>query len=306
MNAPAGNEAKPSGYDRLVQFMHYVPGGALLFAVMPLLFLGYFAWYHWGAEHLDKALYAVRLENLVTTPQPTWIRNSRVREEVFENGGLGQLSLLDPQASATIAHAFESHSWVARATRVTKMAGGKVVVDISYRRPVAMIRYEGSDSTGQQPAQKGFYPVDEAGVILPTSDFDPSQVLNYFIVHAEGAVPPTDVGMAFADTRIKQALELCRFLEPKRLELQLSQIHVVRDDRWASANPWLMYLTTTDNRRIHWGHAPGTESPNEPLAQDKLTRLIRWRADGAATIELDLSSPAPYENRLTSGAPQSK
>ncbi len=291
MNAPQGNETKPTKYQQLLQWMHYIPGGALLFAVMPLMILGYFAWYHWGAEHLDKALYAVRLEDLTCTPQPTWIRSSDVKKEVYKNCGLDQLSLLDPQASATIARAFESHNWVARVQRVTKLSGGKVVVDVNYRRPVAMIRSD-------DPTAKGYYPVDEQAVILPTADFDPSQVMNYFVIQAEGATSVE--GMAFTDMRIRHALELCRFLESKRVELRLAKIQVVREEQWVSANPWLLFVSTSDNRRIFWGHAPGVESPGELQAPAKLARLIQWRSDPNASIELDLTAPSSPEKRLSS------
>jgi len=300
--ASKDKEVKPSGLQSLALWMRYVPGGGLLFAVAPLLVLGYFAWYYWGAEHLDKALYAVKLENLVATPQPTWIRTSQVREEVFESGGLGQLSLLDPQASATIAHAFESHSWVQRATRVTKLAGGKVTVDIVYRRPVAMIHYDGNDSNSSSAEiKKGFYPVDEEGVILPTTDFDSSQVKAYFLIYAEGATPPSEVGMVFSDPRVKQSLELCRLLESKRVELRLERIYVMRDDRLGGPSPWLIRLWTSDQRQIDWGHAPGSESPGEPSAQEKLAKLLKWRVEAGSSLELDLAKPLSIESKLTGG-----
>ena len=301
MAASKDKEVKPSGLQQFAQWMHYVPGGALLFAVAPLLIIGYFAWYYWGAHHLDTALYAVKLENLVTTPQPTWIRSTKVRDEVFNAGGLGQLSLLDPQASATIAHAFESHSWVQRTTYVKKNADGKVNVDLIYRRPIAMIHYKSSDlSPNSVQVKEGYFPVDEEGVVLPMVDFDQSQVPNYFLVYLEGATPPSDVGMPFSDLRIRQALVLCRYLESIRVEMRLQAIYIVRDIHLGDLNPWGLCIQTSDKRRIIWGHAPGAESPNEPLAQEKLAALTQWRADTRGTIEIDLTKPQAFESKLTS------
>jgi hypothetical protein len=279
--------------------MRYIPGGALLFAVTPLLILGYFAWKNWGAEHLDVALYAVRIENLVTTPQPTWIRNSKVREEVFKNSGLGQLSVLDPQASATIAHAFGSHSWVQRASRVQKLPGGKVTVDIVYRRPIAMVYYDGNASPNSAKIKNGFFPVDEEGVVLPLADFDESQVRSYFVVIAEGATPPSEVGMTYSDTRIKQALLLCRLLDSSRAELRLSGISVERDDRLGGPSPWVMHIRTSDNRLINWGHSPGSEAPGEPTAQEKFANLVKWHTEANSTLQIDLTRPLIRETRLT-------
>jgi len=281
--------------------MRYVPGGALLFAVTPLLILGYFAWKNWGAEHLDVALYAVRIENLVTTQQPTWIRNTKVREEVFKNSGLGQLSVLDPQASATIAHAFESHSWVQRASRVQKLPGGKVTVDIVYRRPIAMVYYDGHANPSSTKVNKGFFPVDEDGVVLPLADFDENQVRSYFVVIAEGATPPSEVGMTYADTRIKQSLLLCRLLDSARVELRLEGIMVERDDRMGGPTPWVMHIKTSDNRFINWGHAPGSEVPDEPTAQEKFANMIKWNADASSTLQIDLTKPLTRETKLTIG-----
>lgn len=301
MAASKDKEVKLSGLQMIAHWMHYVPGGALLFAVLPLLILGYFAWLYWGAEHLDRALYAVKIENVVVTPQPTWIRNTNVREEVFNNGALGQLSVLDPQASATIAHAFASHSWVQRVARVQKLTGGKVTVDIVYRRPIAMVRYEGGNLNPiSSQIKKGYYPIDEEGVILPTADFDSSQVTAYFLIDAEGATPPSDVGMAFSDTRIKQSVVLCRALEAVRVDLRLLWIRVNRDDRMGGPNPWVLHIETSDKRSIFWGHAPGLEVSGEPSAQAKLTNLIKWHADTNSTLQIDLTRPFILDTKLTS------
>ncbi len=299
MAATKEKEVKPSGLQNLAQWIRYIPGGALIFAITPLLILGYFAWKNWGAEHLDVALYAVRIENLVTTPQPTWIRNTKVREEVFKDSCLGQLSVLDPQASATIAHAFQSHSWVQRASRVQKLPGGKVTVDIVYRRPIAMVYYDGQASPAAATDKKGFFPVDEDGVVLPLADFDQSQVRNYFVVIAEGATPPSDIGMTYSDTRIKQSLLLCRLLEPARVELRLELIDVERDNRMGGPNPWVMRIKTSDNRIIHWGHAPGSEAPGEPTAQEKFNNLIAWHTDASSTLQIDLTKPLTRDTKLT-------
>ena len=281
--------------------MQYIPGGALLFAIAPLLILGYLAWKNWGAEHLDVALYAVRIENLVATPQPTWIRTTKVREEVFKNSGLGQLSVLDPQASATIAHAFESHSWVQHASRVQKLPGGKVTVDIVYRRPIAMVYYDSRANPISAQIEERFFPVDEEGVVLPTEDFDKSQVRSsYFMVIAEAATPPSDVGMTYSDTRIKQALALCRWLDPVRVELRLERIIVERDERVGGPSRCVMRIITSDKRIMNWGHAPGCEVPGEPTAKEKLTNLIKWNADASSTLQIDLTKPLVLESRLTS------
>ena len=66
-------------------------------------------------------LYSLSPEDLVVTPQPDWIKPN-VANEVFEEH-LGDISLLQPNASATIAQAFEAHYWVKSASRVAKASG---------------------------------------------------------------------------------------------------------------------------------------------------------------------------------------
>ena len=68
-----------------------IPGGAVLFAVLALVVLGYFGWFYYGADHLDRALYSLKLENLTVTPQPAWIK-SNVADEVFSHGRLDRIS----------------------------------------------------------------------------------------------------------------------------------------------------------------------------------------------------------------------
>ncbi|MCA9194625.1 MAG: hypothetical protein KDB03_22795, partial [Planctomycetales bacterium] len=141
---------------RMTSIVHHIPGGALIFSILPLTVLGYLAWFLWGAQHIDIALYSLKREHLIVTPQPNWI-SSDVVQEVFENGRLSSISLLAPDSNATIAHAFQAHPWIRRATRVSKRPGAKVEVDLVYRKPLAMVFYE---------KKRGLFPVDDEGIVL--------------------------------------------------------------------------------------------------------------------------------------------
>ncbi len=270
---------KKSFRQRALAVLQYIPGGALLFAIVPLVILGYFGWFYYGADHLDQAFYSIRAENLAVTAQPPWIK-SNVAEEVFENGRLDRISLLDPQAGATIAQAFEAHTWVKSTTRVTKSAGGKVKVDIVYRRPAAMVYYRPPDSEqdagGTSREDSGFFPVDDEGIFLPTSNFEESQVQEYFWIFADGARPAGDVGMPFGDSRVNEALILCGLLEPLRERFRLQFIYVDQDNASNSPSPWIMSLVTRDRYQIIWGHAPSSEAGGEPPANEKMARMVAW------------------------------
>ncbi len=258
-----------------------------MFAVVPLLVLGYLGWYYYGADHIDLALYSLRKENLNASRQPDWIQ-AKVVDEVFTKGALDQLSLLEPNATATIAQAFEAHNWVKSTTRVTKSSGGKVEVDLIYRKPAAMVYYAPQDrpdrqsqangSTESVGLQRGFYPVDSEGIILPTEDFGRDDIWKYFQVFAEGARPAGDIGMSFGDSRISEALSLCKYLQDVRDELQLQEIWVHRDPQSVGPSPWIMTVVSRDKHRILWGHAPDLEPVGEHKAEYKQARLSAWLA----------------------------
>lgn len=258
-----------------------VPGGGLLFAVVPLLIVGYLGWYHYGAEHLDRTLYSLREENIELTPQPEWIHGD-VRAEVYRSGTFSQISLLEPQATATIAHAFDAHTWIKSTNRVRKTSGGKVKVDVVYRRPAAMVFYRPAPAIGTQSVKvnQGLcFPVDDEGFVLPSDDFASAEVHNYFMIFAPNAAPAGDIGMAFGDDRILEALKLCKLLEPQRHALKLACIYVEPDaieQQLGAMSSWILNITTEDKRNIVWGHSPGKETKDEPHMEEKVASLQTW------------------------------
>ncbi|MCC6507817.1 MAG: hypothetical protein IT423_01820 [Pirellulaceae bacterium] len=290
----------PTFWQRLAERVRNTAGSGLAFALIPLLILGYLGWYYYGAEHLDQTLYGVKLENIELTPQPPWI-HSNLKEQVYRENGLSEVSLLEPEATATIAHAFDANTWIKSTNQVRKMSGGKVVVDVTYRRPVAMVFQSPPPGTGNG---KGLcYPVDEEGSLLPTDEFSPSEVLNYFMIFAENAAPSDT---AFRDPRILEALQLVRLLEPQRESLQLACIHVqpdAIDQQLGGFNSWIMYITTQDKREIIWGHAPSRETQDEMLVEEKVARMRAWlqKAPGSTTeTVLDLRQRLGLGQRLIS------
>lgn len=299
--------ASKSFRERFAGIWQYVPGGELLFAIVPLVLLSYLGWFYYGAKHLDQTLYALTAEHLTVTPQPAWISTSNVREEVFQRARLDRISLLDPKANATIAQAFEAHPWIRSTTRVTKAVGGKVAVDVVYRQPIAMIYCQprpqeagGSASTIKEP---GFFPVDAEGIMLPIEDFSQAQVLEYFLIMAENATPTGQIGMSFGDVRIANALKVCGLLEPERKRQNLQRVYVEHDHRSSGESPWIIILETAEKHQIIWGHMPNAEGLGEPSASEKLATLLAWLETQrkAQTIgrSLNLLSPnaAPVSHR---------
>lgn len=262
---------------KIAAIVQRIPGGALLFAVGTLVIFGYFGWYYYGADHLDHALYSLRLEKLSVTPQPPWIK-AQVAEDVYQNGRLDRISLLDARANAAIAQAFETHPWVDTTTRVSKAVGGRVTVDLVYRRPAAMVFFEKQNDAEPSATKKAFFfPIDEEGTVLPTDDFSSDDVWNYFMIFADEARPAGDTGMPYGDVRITQALQLCQFLAKYRETYQLQEIWVHHDNLASVASPWSLTILTRDkSRAIVWGHAPQNEDRGELPADEKLSRMLAW------------------------------
>lgn len=296
MGSNKKSKDQPNLIQKTVAIAKRLPGGALIFAVIPLLIFGYLGWYYYGAEHLDEALYAIELDDIAITPTPEWVK-ADIRDEVYQIARLDRLSILDQNANATIAQAFEGHPWVKSTIRVSKLPGGGISVDLVYRRPLAMVYCEPRplpDGTVAQDAssQGGFFPIDDSGIVLPVADFDKSQTREYMWIFAKNASFLGDIGMPFGDPRITEATKLASFLEDERRQLNLRSIRVDATTQ-AAQNPLILSLGTQDNLTIKWGHSPGSEAQAEPSAASKFERLVRWlksvRTGSNATSEIDLS-----------------
>lgn len=262
-------EKKPGMLETVVAVFKHIPGAALIFAIVPLLTLGYLGWYYYGADHFNQAFYSLKKENIALTQQPEWIR-SDVLSDVFTDAKLSRVSLLDPTATASIAQAFENHAWIKSATRVTKNASGRVDVDLVYRHPVAMV-YLASEG------KNWFRPVDTEGFVLPGKDFHQEDIWNFFHIYADGATPGAEHdGLAYRDPRVLEAILLCQFLNEKRDRLGLQDIVVHRDEWTTGGSNWIMLINTKDDLKINWGHIPERESTGEPAALQKLSRMSAW------------------------------
>lgn len=289
---------KPSAFARVSEILKNLPGASLLFAIGPLMVLGYLGWYYYGAEHLDRALYALKQENIqVVSPTPSWIKTDIV-DEVYRTAGLEQISLLDASAAATIADAFKTNHWVKDVKNVRKGPNGSILVDLIFRRPVAMVYYKGPVQDGDRVVEtKGFYPVDTEGIVLPDQDFRAAaddagtQVYDqYFQVFAgkDGARPASSVGMAFGDPRISEAISLCILLESVKDEFGLKELEIVQEKFTVGPSPYLHVLLTNDAKKVIWGHAPDKEISGEPSAEDKKNRMIAWLMNEANSSDAKL------------------
>lgn len=254
-----------------------------------LLVFGYLAWVNWGAPNIDRVYYSLKIEDLIVPPQPPWIKVSVV-EEVYRGSSLKDVSLLDHNASPTIAQAFDVHPWVRGRPRVIPTAGGKVQVTFEYRRPIAMVylnpyspllkKISNEDSNkGIGKAELSFLAVDMDAVLLPSGERQPYDVNEYIqICVQDGATPSGPVGAPFGDQRVADGVRLATILDPVKRDLQILAIYVYRDPISKDGTRFLLEITTKpigDNpeKRLYWGHSPGAEISGELSPEEKLRKL---------------------------------
>lgn len=242
-------------------------GVLLLFWPALLVVGGYVAWNRWGAQRLMQKFGPLRVEQLHIPPPPPYVR-SDVIHRVYEDAGLHQISLLDQQATAHIARAFETHPWVRKVDWVRKMPQGEVDVHLTYRRPVAVVPV----SASRHPDVRGpaRFAVDEEAVLLPSDDFDPVETDQYLHLIIQDVYPASGIGSPFGDERVLVAARLAGLLADQKVSLKLMAIEVVE----SPGVPPLLMLVRSDKSRIVWGSPLGSEHNGEVPALVKLQRLI--------------------------------
>ncbi|MBB3206438.1 hypothetical protein FHS27_002247 [Rhodopirellula rubra] len=237
-----------------------------------LLVVGYAAWQQWGSHYVAHKYYGVEASAISVTQPPDYVR-SDIIETVYRDAAMDKMSLMDQQACAKIASAFSSNAWVRRVVGVRKLAGGRIDVRLEYRQPVAMVHV-----ISRHPDRNGagFFAIDGEGVLLPDTDFSPSETMRYLHIIVPGAYPTGGVGSEFGDSRVQAAALLAHLLHPYREQLGVTSIGVHGDLR---QNPIAQLEIAGDEKdeRWFWGSPPGAEAQTEPPAMMKLQSLI----DGA-------------------------
>lgn len=269
-------------------------GYTIFFVFMVALCLGlFFAWKKWGPEFTSHERFRLSAEFIEVTPQPPWI-HSDVKAEVIRDGNLDELRILDEQVTVKVAGAFALHNWVSNVKRVSKHSGPKVMVDVEYRKPVAMVEVTSGGS-------RGLLPIDGSSVLLPTEDFSPNQTRAYPRIAASEASPIGITGTPWGDERIAGGARLAALLEESWSKLGLYRILVSGEREGKRRSAVLYELQSRNGALIMWGRAPGQETSGEAPASEKLARLEDLveangpfdGAGGAVQIDLRDNRPAP-------------
>lgn len=231
-----------------------------------------YAWQRWGDRIAKGPEYLLRPENIeITVEQPDWIK-SDVRAEAVRDGSLGDLSILDKQLTVKVAQAFAMHSWVEQVTRVSKHYPARVVVELTYRKPVAMVEVW-TPKNGD-----GLLPIDINGVLLPPSDFTAEQTRDYLRISVPNAAPAGPVGTAWGDSRVAGAARIAAVFEGRWKALGLYRITARQADPISNSSPPSTYeLLTKNGVRVIWGKPPAADSAVEAKAAlAKVAKLAEY------------------------------
>lgn len=261
-------------------------------ALMVLLFIG-------GAYALsrsirseeDPALYLVNKERIAFSTPPECISEGVLQQiagVLFANDKT--FDVRDRDVTGQIAAAIEAieNPWIKSVQRVVKYYPTKVLVDIQYRRPVALVEIKGKVGD----ADHGLVPVDVEGVILPGGGN------NYFVTNID-KFPRIDVGQAFpeagkvegdqwGDVRVTEAAHIAAALQNVWSQLGLLRVVAASSDEGRT----VYELHTTEGAHLIWGSAPGAERPHENNAAQKVGLLLALQQSQIAAGAIDLRTPA--------------
>ncbi len=239
--------------------------------LLALTVVGFFGWglhrcwLHYAPSVIHRPRYLVSGERITISPPPEWI-NTDIRGEVVRNAGLdGQLSILADDFVPAIRSAFLLHPWVASVDRISKNYPPAVHVDLSYRRPVAVVEMPG-------PSGPELLPVDKLGIRLPASGLP--EIRKRSLPRIGNIVGRPEEGQKWDDPRMAGAANLAERLANLWQQLYLVDIIPSSDSEIHGEHRCFIFnLVTRGGTRIVWGAAPKTGPPGEADFATKLERL---------------------------------
>lgn len=213
-----------------------------------------------------RSEYLLPANEIEFTQPPHWVPRDIVNQVVEAADLPSKLALLDDGLVQEIADAFRLNPWVEEVVSVTKSYPAKVVVVLTYRRPVAMVDVKG-----------GQLPVDDHGVLLPAHDFSVSDTRTYPLITGVTSTPQGPAGIEWGDNVVAGAAALAAELGPNWKKLGLTAIVCpAASDDHARIDEGIFVLMSKGGSRIVWGHAPGTDHPGELSTKQKLGRLDHY------------------------------
>ena len=225
-------------------------------------------WQRLAPRVIHQPQYLVRPENVSMTPNPDWV-TADVLTDVLRSSGLAEdLSVLDPRARDAVEEAFLLHPWIASVDRIEKRYPPALHVDVTFRRPVAVVEVPG-------PSGAELLPIDGEGTLLPAGDVP--EIRRRYLPRVGGIVGRPPVGQRWPDPRVIGAAELASLLADQWQELHLVDIlPSARPEVRGNGRYYLYDFVTRGGTRIVWGAAPSACPSDEDPFPTKLDRLLKF------------------------------
>ena len=226
--------------------------------------------------------YRLDARNISIVPEPKSPVPVDLIEQIRRQNQLPrEMSILDPKLCKTIAVAFSRHPWIARVNSVRQSYPASVIIDVEFRKPVAMVQVKG-----------GRIPIDSSGVVLPSEDFKVEDVARYPLIRMEGGGNLTRDKGRVTEPGLVGAAQIAELLSDKWAKLELDAIEIPRQqDSARNATDVVLHLHSKTGSTIVWGRPPGTDHPGELTASQKVARMEKYVAEFGA---FDRPS-GPYE-----------
>ena len=191
------------------------------FPLLLIVVLGLSVWISLRSEFVRSENYRLLPDRFHITEPPPWISDTFI-EDVLEQSGLDQQeTILDSALPGKLAAAFAANPWVSKVHKVQMKYPATVHVDLEYREPCCLIAI---------PGELGYYPIDPAGILLPTDYFtgkSPGKISDYIVVHGVQSHPLGSVGDSWGDPIVEQIAKIAVYVHAK--ELNVVEIKVVLD-----------------------------------------------------------------------------
>ena len=224
-------------------------------------------WSHFGPQVTRDGRYRIPGEKITSSETPEWL-TADIRGEVLCNAELdGRLSILDEHFVPAVKNAFEMHPWIASVDRIVKGYPASLHVELTYRKPVAVVELAGREGML-------LLPVDSNGIHLPAEDVPLARRRRLPRISGIVGRPPT--GQEWDDPRVAGAVLLADRLAPVWQSLCLVDILPSARPEIRTDRRYFLYdLVTRGGTRIIWGAAPGTGTTDETDFRTKLARLTQ-------------------------------
>ncbi len=210
--------------------------------------------------------FRVKAEEIHFTDPPAWVPKTFLRQVIREGSLPEEFSLLDDDIVDKVAAAFQKHPWVERVISVRKDFAHRIVVNLEYRKPAAIVNVDSNR-----------YPIDKNAVLLPPPNFPQEADELPLIRHARSAPEDAKVGMAWHDRAVEGAARIAAVVGPTWKKLNLTSIDIPESPSANQKPDDVVYeLRAAGGSRILWGRAPGTDHPGELTPAQKLGRLEEY------------------------------